>query len=61
MVPSKNITPDFVTIGGTIRSPAITSMDLAKQKLIDVINQTTLSHGAQADIEMTDYLSADYK
>src|SRR5262249_41756214 len=52
---SKNIIPDFVTLSGTIRSPTITHLELAKQKLVDHVHYTVTTHGAQADIEITDH------
>jgi amidohydrolase len=52
---SKNIIPDYIVFGGTLRYSTIIDRERLKEQLITVMNETALVYGGQAKIELVDH------
>lgn len=52
---SKNIIPDNVILGGTLRYITIMDRERLKQQLTTVMNETVLAYGGRAQIELVDH------
>lgn len=52
---SKNIIPDSIIIGGTLRYSTLTDREHLKKQLITLMNETALAYGGRAKIELIDH------
>ncbi len=52
---SKNIIPDYVILGGTLRYITIMDREYLKQLLTTMMNKTVSAYGGQAKIELIDH------
>lgn len=48
---ARNVIPDFVEIGGTVRTFSKSVQDLIERRIAEIAEQTAAAHGARAELE----------